>query len=826
MMVKRLLPLITALALLAGGRAAAVELGDLTLTSNSDEPLVATISLLDVQGLDAEAIRVMVAEAEDFERLSLERDPVLDNLQFDVNLNAAGGPIVTLSAPVTIDEPFISLLLDTRWPSGRVLTEYTLRLEAPAFTAQTGNISEFSPVRSVVLDVPEEEPQAPVEEDSGEQAETAPAPTLAETSVTADSAASADAVAQPDEQTPANNVSSEPATPTPDAAGTPDPELLANASTLTVNAGDTLWELALRARPDSSVSVQQTMLALQRLNPEAFIGGNINQVQRGAVLRVPELDEIRRLANAEAVQEVQRQNQAFANRGTTPQPTQPATSTASGSTNQGELRVVAVDEEDEADDQPDTSAAGNQDAERERRLNELEDRLAVRQEELDELDSENRELNARLDMLQQQIASAQEIIRLRDLELVQLQESLADQDSAPADQADQPDTVVTMAPEGGPVQQFLNMMISNTWLLLSLLAALVLSIVAFLVWRNRAARAAEQESQRSNDEMKLGDEDSDELLFAGVAAAAAEADASRQADSVVDADGEAAAEQGESDDDDGVVYTPSTAAATMAQAYEEVESEQPDEDQRDEEQDDDPWKMAEDEATEAPMTFDDESAPEDAIVQSQGSDTQVFSGDDLSDADSAWDDTDASAYDLDDEFDLNQPEESTVEVEPASSESDFESELDAELDWPGQEQSFESEPEPVAEPEPEPEPESVMEPEPEPIPEPEPETTAIADDYDLSEPDVKAEASPSSTDEFDDLAFIPSEEMTEDDAAEEEDDFPLLSDSDEAATKLDLARAYIDMGDEAGAREILGEVLDEGTETQRQEAQSLLDRLE
>ncbi|HBN13887.1 MAG TPA: hypothetical protein DD407_02525, partial [Pseudohongiella sp.] len=85
----------------------------------------------------------------------------------------------------------------------------------------------------------------------------------------------------------------------------------------------------------------------------------------------------------------------------------------SGSTNQGELRVVAVDEDEESDDQPDTSAAGNQDAERERRLNELEDRLAVRQEELDELDSENRELNARLDLLQQQIASAQEIIRLR-----------------------------------------------------------------------------------------------------------------------------------------------------------------------------------------------------------------------------------------------------------------------------------------------------------------------------------------------------------------------------------------------------------------------------
>ena len=68
--------------------------------------------------------------------------------------------------------------------------------------------------------------------------------------------------------------------------------------------------------------------------------------------------------------------------------------------------------------------------------------------------------------------------------------------------------------------------------------------------------------------------------------------------------------------------------------------------------------------------------------------------------------------------------------------------------------------------------------------------------------------------------------MTEDDQADEDDDdFPFLSDSDEAATKLDLARAYIDMGDDEGAREILGEVLAEGTETQRQDAQVLLDRL-
>jgi pilus assembly protein FimV len=47
----------------------------------------------------------------------------------------------------------------------------------------------------------------------------------------------------------------------------------------------------------------------------------------------------------------------------------------------------------------------------------------------------------------------------------------------------------------------------------------------------------------------------------------------------------------------------------------------------------------------------------------------------------------------------------------------------------------------------------------------------------------------------------------------------------EVGTKLDLARAYMDMGDPGGARSILEEVLEEGDESQRQQAQQLLESL-
>ena len=60
---------------------------------------------------------------------------------------------------------------------------------------------------------------------------------------------------------------------------------------------------------------------------------------------------------------------------------------------------------------------------------------------------------------------------------------------------------------------------------------------------------------------------------------------------------------------------------------------------------------------------------------------------------------------------------------------------------------------------------------------------------------------------------------------DEDDEFDFLSGTDESATKLDLARAYIDMGDSEGARDILNEVVEEGDEQQKQEAREMMERL-
>ena len=97
------------------------------------------------------------------------------------------------------------------------------------------------------------------------------------------------------------------------------------------------------------------------------------------------------------------------------------------------------------------------------------------------------------------------------------------------------------------------------------------------------------------------------------------------------------------------------------------------------------------------------------------------------------------------------------------------------------------------------------------------------DDDDLSM-DIDLDAGNSKTDTFapGDFEDADGDELSEFDDIE---DLMLPDDVDEVSTKLDLARAFIDMGDAEGARSSLKEVMAEGNDEQKSEAQSLLDQI-
>ena len=77
-----------------------------------------------------------------------------------------------------------------------------------------------------------------------------------------------------------------------------------------VNRGATLWGIAQRMRPDSRLTMNQTMLAIYEANREAF-SGNINRLKAGATLRIPSADDVFQISRGDAFSEVKRQNESW-----------------------------------------------------------------------------------------------------------------------------------------------------------------------------------------------------------------------------------------------------------------------------------------------------------------------------------------------------------------------------------------------------------------------------------------------------------------------------------------------------------------------------------
>ncbi len=109
----------------------------------------------------------------------------------------------------------------------------------------------------------------------------------------------------------------------------------------------------------------------------------------------------------------------------------------------------------------------------------------------------------------------------------------------------------------------------------------------------------------------------------------------------------------------------------------------------------------------------------------------------------------------------------------------------------------------------------------------------------FAEPEVEEVAELQVTDEptnndfdfnFDEISDVPvADDASDSDDSDDHDEIDLmvsdLTDMDEFETKIDLAKAYIDMGDELAAREIAEEVLDKGNEAQKEAAQVIIDKL-
>ncbi len=376
-------------------------LGELVPRSALNQPFRADIELVQVRNLEVAEIVPKLASREDFERLGVERFFFLTALDFEVDLSDRNHPVIHVSSKTPVTEPYLDFVVEVLWPSGRLLKEYTVLLDPPAFSGRDAEpVAAAAPASGSASPGP------------GAAPADAPGPT-------ANARPSSPGAAAPGAQAAASPVNRRSQ---PDVYGVTDRD-------------DTLWEIALAARPPGA-TVQQTMLSIVRMNPEAFIDGNINLLKAGYKLKLPSSDDIA-ISDAEAVAEVARQNVAWQQR-RTGATSRPAQLDAGGRTARagtpsdddgGSLRLVTGEPDASPTILPATTATGratspapsSADADLGGRAAELADELAVREEEVDRLQRDNADLRTRVGSLEAQLEQAEELRAANDARIAQME---------------------------------------------------------------------------------------------------------------------------------------------------------------------------------------------------------------------------------------------------------------------------------------------------------------------------------------------------------------------------------------------------------------------
>ncbi|MFJ4354654.1 FimV/HubP family polar landmark protein [Pseudomonas sp. NPDC089428] len=188
-----------------------------------------------------------------------------------------------------------------------------------------------------------------------------------------------------------------------------------SAGSYTTKRRDTLWQIAAR-NTQGGGSVQQTMIAIQALNPDAFIGNNINQLKVGQVLRLPDQQQIQNIPQGEATREVAEQYAAWREGRRLGPRARQLDATRRGAADAAPERIAQGDNLRLVS--PGNQAGGNS-------AKAINDKLAVAQESLDTSRRDNDELKSRVADLQSQMDKLQKLIQLKNDQLARLEAQAA-----------------------------------------------------------------------------------------------------------------------------------------------------------------------------------------------------------------------------------------------------------------------------------------------------------------------------------------------------------------------------------------------------------------
>jgi len=373
-------------------------LGQIEVSSALNERFVGEIELLDLQDLQVTEVFVSLASREDFERVGVERFFYLTNLTFEVDLSGSV-PRVVVESSQPVSEPYLNFIVEVLWPRGRLLKEYTVLLDPPTFSASV-------PPRVTAPDQPVAQPPSsqPLREEP----------------------------AKPDatpEVSPIAAVEPEPPVDTEPELD-PEPRRTPMDGVMT-SRDDTLWSIAVSTKASKRVTVKQQMLAIQRKNPRAFMRDNINLLKAGYLLDMPTEEEALAVSSRQADADVESQAKDWLTERSGPQIAQ-ETDSDGGSDFRSQIDATATDDaplpvssEGEGDvrivaNTGDLASGGV--AEDTQEVNELIEEKDTLARQVDEL---TYQLDREKEIAANEVSVKERLLAIKDAEIAQMQEQMA-----------------------------------------------------------------------------------------------------------------------------------------------------------------------------------------------------------------------------------------------------------------------------------------------------------------------------------------------------------------------------------------------------------------
>jgi len=235
-----------AAALAMPGIASSLGLGRLTLQSSLGQPLSAQIELTAVAQDELGSVTARIADSSLYRQNNLSYQGVLSRARVTMERLPSGEAVLKVTTSSSVVEPYLDLLVEVNWASGRVVRAYTFLLDPPGMPAAP-SVDPITPPRAG----------------------------------TSRAAASA--------EVPAAAAAPRAGAETRGAAG----------STYTVRRGDTLSRIAGETKAPS-VTLEQMLVALYNSNQSAFEANNMNRLRAGAILNVPSPEEAAATPRGEA----------------------------------------------------------------------------------------------------------------------------------------------------------------------------------------------------------------------------------------------------------------------------------------------------------------------------------------------------------------------------------------------------------------------------------------------------------------------------------------------------------------------------------------------